>query len=513
MFLLPLLIPAPGEIEIVEVMYDPSAVPDRAGEYIELQNVTASALDLTGLTLFTATGQRHTLSSARGATQLAPFGLLLLGANSNRMENGGLNLDYVWSDLTLGNGSEQLRLQSGTSVLTSFAWGVETDLPDPSGASLQRASGCFDPPDASYPACWCSSTHLWPGGQDLGSPGSLNPDCPAPPIPDQDGDTYAGPQVNGDDCADQDSAIHPGAQELPYDGIDQDCSGSDWVDVDGDGWPALQAGGSDCDDQDPGIHPDADEAPAPDQPDAIDNDCDGVVDEGTLFFDDDGDGFTEEQGDCNDGHAQSYPDAPELQDGQDNNCDGLIDPQTTDGDLDGHTPAEGDCDDQLPQVHPGAQELENDRDDDCDGRIDNDTSRYDDDGDGFSERDGDCDDHRADHAPTALDPCGDGLDQDCDGVPAPCPEQTGCQGGTVDAQPASGLPLLLPLLLLFLKHFAAHARRFPRGDSTVRHQELSAGAGDFLFPENSGLASDRIRPAADTTPAHGLPETHPATIP
>ena len=64
--------------------------------------------------------------------------------------------------------------------------------------------------------------------------------------------------------------------------------------------------------------------------DSIDNDCDGVVDEG-LSFDADGDGHTTlascagTQDDCADGDPQNFGGNTEVCDGSDNNCDAVID--------------------------------------------------------------------------------------------------------------------------------------------------------------------------------------------
>jgi hypothetical protein len=80
--------------------------------------------------------------------------------------------------------------------------------------------------------------------------------------------------LNGD-CNDRDAAIFSGAEEIPYDGIDQDCDNADLVDVDGDGFAGIKAGGNDCNDLDPAVSPGAAEVCG----DGLDNDCDGQVDE------------------------------------------------------------------------------------------------------------------------------------------------------------------------------------------------------------------------------------------
>lgn len=75
----------------------------------------------------------------------------------------------------------------------------------------------------------------------------------------------------GGDCDDDDLIIHPGAEEVWYDGSDADCRGDDDMDADADGYYPTPLGGDDCDDNDAGVNPAAVEVCS----DGVDNDCDG----------------------------------------------------------------------------------------------------------------------------------------------------------------------------------------------------------------------------------------------
>lgn len=89
--------------------------------------------------------------------------------------------------------------------------------------------------------------------------------------------------------------------------------------------------------------------------------CSGADD-----FDSDNDGYTICGGDCNDNAAEIYPAALEGCDEIDNNCNGIID-EGFDIDNDGYTTCAGDCDDSNTDVNPSATEICWDGlDNDCD---------------------------------------------------------------------------------------------------------------------------------------------------
>ncbi len=132
--------------------------------------------------------------------------------------------------------------------------------------------------DEGAPACAARSMC---DGKDNDCDGLVDEGCPDPTC-DNDRDGFlrddpangCNPPLGQADCSDADASFYPGAPDICGDGLLQNCNTDTpcSADLDGDGYNSMDG---DCDDDASAIHPGAVEIC-----DGLDNDCDGLVDEG-----------------------------------------------------------------------------------------------------------------------------------------------------------------------------------------------------------------------------------------
>ena len=178
---------------------------------------------------------------------------------------------------------------------------------------------CDDDPETGF-FCWYECENLYPDadGDGFGDQNTANPIFTC-----EDGNFTR----DNTDCNDSEGGVHPMADEVCGNSIDDNCDGEiDNRDFDRDGFIASQCGGSDCLDDEPAKF-------------AFDLDQDGVDTCGT------GPTF-----DCREGDPNVSPSSPEVCDGMDNDCDGIIDNLSGTAELDSDSDGVAECQDNCPNL-------------------------------------------------------------------------------------------------------------------------------------------------------------------
>lgn len=170
----------PGKIVITEIMKDPKFVPDASGEWFEVLNTSTLPVSLAGWTISDLGSNQHVLPSGGSAPVVGPGQRLVLGNQDIFALNGGVQVDYKYSGITLSNGADEVLLRDANGTLIDMlAYGDGPLWPDSAGIALNLA-----PPASSTllnddPANWCDAQlPFHPVNPDLGTPGQPNTACP-----------------------------------------------------------------------------------------------------------------------------------------------------------------------------------------------------------------------------------------------------------------------------------------------------------------------------------------------
>ncbi|MEM1080822.1 MAG: lamin tail domain-containing protein, partial [Pseudomonadota bacterium] len=109
---------APPSIVINEILQNPSAVGDSAGEWVELFNPSSTPIDINGWTVRDDGIDSHVINNG-GPLVVPGGGYLLLGNNTDTASNGGAPVDYSYgSSFFLSNSADEFIVEddSGTEI-------------------------------------------------------------------------------------------------------------------------------------------------------------------------------------------------------------------------------------------------------------------------------------------------------------------------------------------------------------------------------------------------------------
>ncbi len=177
---------APSSVIVNEILFDPAAVGDSAGEWVELYNPTAQGVDIQGWKLADKSAT-HTIAAAAGSLVVPAGGYLVLGVNADASANGGAPVSYAWKSLAMSNSTQggRVALYNGSGalvdeVLYQTSAGKDGWPGKVTGASYQLAPGITDAKANDAGGAWCVATQAF-GKGDKGTPGKANDaGCKAP---------------------------------------------------------------------------------------------------------------------------------------------------------------------------------------------------------------------------------------------------------------------------------------------------------------------------------------------
>lgn len=171
-----------GDVLITEIMKDPEALSEAAGEYFEVFNPGAVfGWDLGGCEISSDDDLGHTIV---GPVIVAPGGFAVL----SRGANPGFVPDYDYDDIVFDNDADDhLTLNCGLTDIDAVAFSDAAGWPDDAGASMNLDPTAFHVIANDEEMAWCSST-LDLGNTDLGTPGTANEQCEPTAIEFMDAD-------------------------------------------------------------------------------------------------------------------------------------------------------------------------------------------------------------------------------------------------------------------------------------------------------------------------------------
>ena len=128
---------------INEIMNNPNSVGDQYGEWFEIYNNSDEDIDLNNFMIYDNDNDYHVINQSDLVVQSGEF--IILGNNSDQSTNGGINIDYEYSNFNLSNSFDEIiiALPNGF-ILDEIFYDNGITFPDPNGKSMSLNDIIFD---------------------------------------------------------------------------------------------------------------------------------------------------------------------------------------------------------------------------------------------------------------------------------------------------------------------------------------------------------------------------------
>lgn len=151
-----------GDIIITEIMYDPNAVSDTDGEWIELYNTSGNTIFAEDFEISVGT------STFQIDLAIDAGGYVIIAKNANIEENGNIPADYE-GNFSLANTTKTIQLLYNGSTIDEVTYN-DSELNGGGGKSISLLPEFYNHTDNDSMTSWEVSTTEMPNG-DFGTPG------------------------------------------------------------------------------------------------------------------------------------------------------------------------------------------------------------------------------------------------------------------------------------------------------------------------------------------------------
>ena len=165
--------PAPSTVIVTELMRNPKGLADDNAEWVELTNVGSGTVDIGGWSVSDAGTDQHKI--ALNSLPIQAGGIVVLGASGNPVLNGGVSVDYVYSDFSLSDANDQVILKTAEGeVIDAVQYTIAFYTPPGLALALEPTS--YDCLANDLSANWCAAASPL-GKGNYGTPGKINIGC------------------------------------------------------------------------------------------------------------------------------------------------------------------------------------------------------------------------------------------------------------------------------------------------------------------------------------------------